>query len=671
MSQLEETQEGALGAIEAIGRHSERLYGAVHGVEKMMAHLESQIEACGAVGEGVKVRARVESGLLVSELRHCEGLGLQQTASSEASAERARIEQGMLTGEMSVLERRLATARKQAVRACQRLHEQGRLGEQAAGETEARVSRAEAAAAAAAAREAEWRMRFEGLKVEVEELRGALNEAGQGRQLVAEAQSKISKLEAKLGSSRAATRAAEAKLEKEKEQVAECIRRGLRMQLVALEAMRAELDAQTALLGRADQGGLSLVPNPHAGAPLSPALDREFLRLADSATSPRLVSLNGQLQSQEAVLTAELRVVEGQLHEERERRRDEVSGLLRVLEEEGARWKNAAAEGWATANRESRRKHASQLARMSAALSSNVLSGPSIGAYEDAHPIAGDDQGIDGTNRLFKSMSLHQLRSPSRLSYAMGTASTPQLDFGNNETNSILEPVSHDEMCTPVSADDGLAIRASFLWRRDSQNGLEAMQALTMAKVAAAIATVAIMGQHRRRWQRKAMAAAAMDVLAMAAVATVAAAMAMLAMVMAAIEEVAMVAAAMVPAQMAMVAMVAVMVAAVIAVVAMVVAVMEVVGDGDGGAEGGESTVAGVVPWEVAQKVVAQKVVEARNEMRVLERKLARWEAKCMEDRSLERIWEGDEKKIFAVADASAVTVELRMKASVVVRVLH
>lgn len=69
--------------------------------------------------------------------------------------------------------------------------------------------------------------------------------------------------------------------------------------------------------------------------------------------------------------------------------------------------------------------------------------------------------------------------------------------------------------------------------------------------------------------------------------------------------------------------------------------------------------------------MVAQKVVEARNEMRVLERKLARWEAKCMEDRSLERIWEGDEKKIFAVADASAVTVELRMKASVVVRVLH
>lgn len=221
-------------------------------------------------------------------------------------------------------------------------------------------------------------------------------------------------------------------------------------QLVALEAMRAELDAQTTLLGRADQGGLSLVPKPHTGAPLSPALDQEFLRLADSATSPRLVSLNGQLQSQEAVLTAELRVVEGQLHEERERRRDEVGGLLRVLEEEGARWKNAAAEGWATANRESRRKHASQLARMSAALSSNVLSGPSVGAYEDAHPIAGDDQGIDGTNRLFKSMSLHQLHSPSRLSYAMGTASTPQLDFGNNETNSVLEPVSHDEMCTPI-----------------------------------------------------------------------------------------------------------------------------------------------------------------------------------------------------------------------------
>lgn len=86
-----------------------------------------------------------------------------------------------------------------------------------------------------------------------------------------------------------------------------------------------------------------------------------------------MVPQRQEASAKEAMLAAELRVVESQLFEERERRREEVTGLMRELQDRQARWQSAAAEGWATASREAKRRHASQLAQLSSALSSSVL----------------------------------------------------------------------------------------------------------------------------------------------------------------------------------------------------------------------------------------------------------------------------------------------------------
>ena len=74
-------------------------------------------------------------------------------------------------------------------------------------------------------------------------------------------------------------------------------------------------------------------------------------------------------QTQNTLLAAELRLAEAQLADERAARNEEVAALSRALQLEQSRWKCAAAEGWATASRESKRCHATQLACMSSTFS--------------------------------------------------------------------------------------------------------------------------------------------------------------------------------------------------------------------------------------------------------------------------------------------------------------
>ncbi|KAL1519725.1 hypothetical protein AB1Y20_023235 [Prymnesium parvum] len=408
LEQAAAAASNALDAERVERRHAldavERLAAAVaHGLSLVHTELsgvelraagegERQLALLNTTARGAVECAAVEKRIFTDELRRVECLVAQQTASLAFCNAARRVDLHLTTTEIRGVERRVVYARKLAVRAEGRARELEAAGEHLQGELEECTRQAQDESAAAARRESELRARCASLETEQTRQQHMAKEASEQKWRAAEAETKVAKLEAAMSSARAAARAAEAKLLHEQEQVRggvfEEVYNGLltlstppdSQHEAALRTMRSERDSEAKHRARAEAEAAKALDRARADA--QQLLTDERQKLAEAmALAKQSNHVNRQAPwpdeqrqwQQEAMLSAELKLVEAQLNHERAKRHEEVSGLVRAIQDEKARWQHAAAEGWATASREAKRRHATQLARMSSALSSNVL----------------------------------------------------------------------------------------------------------------------------------------------------------------------------------------------------------------------------------------------------------------------------------------------------------